>query len=317
VLELLKLGIRPSDILTKKAFENAITVVAATGGSTNAALHLPAMAREAGVDITFEDIERVSKRTPVICDLKPFGRYTAFDVYKVGGVSVILRSLLDAGLLHGDALTVTGKTLAENLEGVKLPSDQKVVVPVKEAFEPTGGLHILKGSLAPEGAVIKTAGVKKLQHRGPAKCFDSEDLLMVAIQANKIVAGDTVIIRYEGPKGGPGMREMLAVTAAIVGQGLGYSVCLITDGRFSGATRGLMVGHVGPEAMVGGPIALVQDGDIINIDAAKGLIELEVPPAVLAERKKHWTPPITKYPRGVLAKYAKLVGPACFGAVTQ
>lgn len=317
VMELIRLGIKPRDILTKQAFENAITIVAATGGSTNAALHLPAIAREAGVPLTFDDIERISKRTPVICDLKPFGRYTAFDVYKVGGVQVILKTLLDAGLLHGDCLTVTGKTQAENLKSVVRPDNQKVVVPVAEALEKTGGLAILRGSLAPDGAVIKTAGVKKLQHRGPAKCFDSEDLLMAAIQKNAIVAGDTVIIRYEGPKGGPGMREMLAVTAAIVGQGLGYSVCLITDGRFSGATRGLMVGHVGPEAAVGGPIALVRDGDMISVDAEKGILDLEVDPDELERRRKAWSPPPTRYPSGVLAKYAKLVGPASGGAVTH
>lgn len=317
VMELLRLGLKPSDILTRKAFENAIAIVAATGGSTNAALHLPAIAREIGIEITFEDIERISRKTPVICDLKPFGRYTAWDVYKIGGVQVILKTLLDAGLLHGDALTVTGKTQAENLKDVRRDPAQKVVVAIADALEKTGGLAILKGTLAPEGAVIKTAGVKRLVHRGPAKCFDSEDLLMVAIQNNSIVAGDTVIIRYEGPKGGPGMREMLAVTAAIVGQGLGYSVCLITDGRFSGATRGLMVGHVGPEAMVGGPIALVQDGDIINVDAEKGLLDLEVSPAELEKRRAAWTAPKTRYPSGVLAKYAKLVGPACYGAVTH
>jgi dihydroxy-acid dehydratase len=317
VMELIRIGLKPRDILTRKAFENAIAVVAATGGSTNAALHLPAMAREAGVPLTFDDIERISRRTPVICDLKPFGRYTAWDVYKVGGVQVILKTLLDAGLLHGDALTVTGKTQAENLRDVVRPDGQKVVLPIDQALEPTGGLAILRGSLAPDGAVIKTAGVKRLVHRGPAKCFDSEDLLMAAIQKNAIVAGDTVIIRYEGPKGGPGMREMLAVTAAIVGQGLGYSVCLITDGRFSGATRGLMVGHVGPEAMAGGPIALVRDGDMISVDAEKGILNLEVAPEELAKRKAAWTPPPTKYPSGVLAKYAKLVGPASGGAVTH
>jgi dihydroxy-acid dehydratase len=317
VLNLLKLGITPRDILTRKAFENAITVVAATGGSTNTALHLPAIAHEIGIDLTLEDIDRVARRTPVIADLKPFGKYTAFDVYQVGGVPVILRALLDAGLLHGECMTVTGRTLAENLAGVVLPTNQQVVVPVEKAFEKTGGLHILKGTLAPEGAVIKTAGVKRLVHRGPAKVFDSEDLAMAAVQARQIVAGDTVIIRYEGPKGGPGMREMLAVTAAIVGQGLGYEVCLITDGRFSGATRGLMVGHVGPEAMVGGPIALVREGDIIAVDAEKGTIELEVSPAELAKRKAAWIAPVTRYPRGVLAKYARLVGPACKGAVTH
>ncbi|MFN4242391.1 MAG: dihydroxy-acid dehydratase [Tepidisphaerales bacterium] len=317
VMELIRMNLRPRDILTRKAFENAVTVVVATGGSTNAALHLPAIAREAGVELTLDDIDRISKRTPLICDLKPFGRYTAFDVYRIGGVPVILKTLLDAGLLHGDCLTVTGKTQAENLKDVRRPDGQDVVVPVERALEKTGGLAILRGSLAPDGAVIKTAGVKKLQHRGPAKCFDSEDLLMAAIQRNAIQAGDTVIIRYEGPKGGPGMREMLAVTAAIVGQGLGYSVCLITDGRFSGATRGLMVGHVGPEAAVGGPIALVRDGDMVSVDAEKGTIELEVSAEELERRRRAWSPPPPRYPTGVLAKYAKLVGPASGGAVTH
>jgi dihydroxy-acid dehydratase len=317
VMELVRMGIKPSDILTKKAFENAVTIVAATGGSTNAALHLPAMAHEARLNLSFDEIEAISKRTPVIADLKPFGKYTAFDVYRVGGVPAIMKVLLNAGLLHGDCMTVTGKTVAENLKHITVPTDQQVIVPVEQAFEKTGGLHILRGTLAPEGAVIKTAGVKRLVHRGPAKVFNGEDACMAAVQARKIEKGDTVVIRYEGPKGGPGMREMLSVTAAIVGQGLGYDVCLITDGRFSGATRGLMVGHVGPEAMAGGPIALVQDGDIISIDAHSGKIDLEVPEAELNRRRANWKPPETMYPRGVLAKYAKLVGPACFGAVTH
>jgi dihydroxy-acid dehydratase len=317
VLRLMEKNIRPRDIMTREAFENAIAVAAATGGSTNVALHLPALAHEAGVPLTLDDIDRVARRTPIVADLKPFGRYTALDVHKVGGNPIIMRSLIDAGLVHGDCLTVTGKTLRENVEGVTIPTGQRVIVPVKDAFEPTGGLHILRGSLAPDGSVIKTAGVKRLQHRGPARCFDSEEACMAAVTANQIHKGDTVIIRYEGPRGGPGMREMLAVTAAIVGQGLGYDVCLMTDGRFSGATRGLMVGHIGPEAYVGGPIALVRDGDVIAIDAARGTIDLEVSPDELARRRAAWKPPAPRYPRGALAKYAALVGPASAGAVTH
>jgi dihydroxy-acid dehydratase len=237
-------------------------------------------------------------------------------MYKVGGIPVLIKLMLDAGLLHGDCLTVTGKTLAENVKDVVFPTDQDVILPVSKALSPTGGLVILRGNLAPEGSVIKVAGVKKLQHRGPAKCFNSEDETFNAVQQGQIKKGDVVIIRYEGPKGGPGMREMLAVTAAIVGQGLGYDTCLITDGRFSGATRGLMVGHVGPEAQVGGPIALVQDGDIVSIDAETGSINIEVSDAELAKRKAAWKPIAPRYTRGAIAKYATLVGPACDGAVT-
>ena len=317
VMDLLRENVRPRDIMTKRAFENAITVAAATGGSTNVALHLPALAHEAGIELTLDDIDRVSRRTPVIADLKPFGRYTALDVYNAGGIPAILRVLLDADLLHGDCLTVTGKTLAENLAGVVLKTDQKVIVPTSEAFEPTGGLMILRGNLAPEGCVIKTAGVKRLKHRGPARCFDSEEATMAAVQSRQIVAGDTVVIRHEGPKGGPGMREMLAVTAAIVGQGIGYDVCLMTDGRFSGATRGLMIGHVGPEAAVGGPIGLIRDGDVIDVDAHAGTIRVELSDDELQKRRDAWTPPAAKYARGALFKYAQLVGPACDGAVTS
>ncbi len=317
VMKLLEMNLRPRDIMTRPAFENAMAVVAATGGSTNAALHLPALAHECGIEFTFDDIERIAKRTPIIADLKPFGRYAALDVYNAGGIPAILKVLLDAGLLHGDCITCTGKTLAENLAGVSLQPNQDVIVPVERAYDKSGGLHILRGNLAPEGCVIKTAGVKRLSHRGPAKCFDSEEACMAAVQSRQIQTGDCVIIRYEGPKGGPGMREMLAVTAAIVGQGLGYDVCLMTDGRFSGATRGLMIGHIGPEAMIGGPIALVRDGDIISIDVATNSINLEVSDEELARRRAAWTPPPTRYPTGALAKYAKLVGPACRGAVTH
>ena len=316
VMELLKLKLTPRQIVTREALENAVTIVAATGGSTNVALHIPAIAGECGIEFTLDDIDRVSRRTPIIADLKPFGRYTALDVHEAGGVPAILKVLLDAGLLHGDCLTVTGKTLAENLEGVTLPEGQDVIVPVDKAYEPSGGLNVLRGSLAPEGAVIKTAGVKRLKHEGPAKCFDNEEACMAAVQAGKIVAGDVVVIRYEGPKGGPGMREMLGVTAAIVGQGLGYDVCMITDGRFSGATRGLMVGHAGPEAQVGGPIALVRDGDTISVDAAAGTIDLHVDEDELARRRAAWQPRVTGYDTGALAKFAALCGPACEGAST-
>jgi len=317
VMVLLEKNLRPRQIMTLQAFENAIAIVAATGGSTNAALHLPAIAHECGIDISLDDIDRISRRTPIIADLKPFGKYNAYDVFKAGGIPAIMKALLDENLLHGDCLTCTGKTVRENLAGVTLKTDQSVIVPVSNAFEKTGGLHILRGNLAPEGGVIKTAGVKKLSHRGPARVYDSEEACMAAVQAQQIKKGDCVIIRYEGPKGGPGMREMLGVTAAIVGQGLGYEVALMTDGRFSGATRGLMTGHIGPEAYVGGPIALVHDGDMISVDAEKGTINIEVSDQELAKRKAAWKQPAPKYPHGALAKYAKLVGPACNGAVTQ
>jgi dihydroxy-acid dehydratase len=317
VMWLFEKNITPRDIMTPRAFENAVAIAAATGGSTNSALHLPAIAYECGVKLTLDDIDRISRRTPIIADLKPFGRYTAYDVFKAGGIPAIMKVLLDANLLHGDCLTCTGKTVAENLANVKLKPDQDVILPVSRALEKTGGLHILRGNLAPEGCVIKTAGVKKLQHRGPARVFDSEEACMAAVQAQQVKKGDSVVIRYEGPKGGPGMREMLAVTAAIVGQGLGYDVCLLTDGRFSGATRGLMVGHIGPEAFVGGPLALVRDGDILSIDAEKGTINVELSDEELAKRRAQWKAPAPNYPHGALAKYAALVGPACFGAVTH
>lgn len=317
VMTLLEKNIRPRDIMSREAFENAITIVAATGGSTNAALHLPALAYECGLKLSLDDIDRVSRRTPVIADLKPFGRYTAMDVFNAGGIPAILKVLLDEKLLHGDCLTCTGKTLSENLQDVTLKTDQDVIVPVSRAYEKTGGLHILRGNLSPEGCVIKTAGVKRLQHRGPARCFNSEEECMAAVQNQQIKKGDSVVIRYEGPRGGPGMREMLAVTAAIVGQGLGYDVCLLTDGRFSGATRGLMVGHIGPEAFNGGPIGLVQNGDMISIDAEKGTINVELSVDELTKRSGVWQQPPARYPQGALAKYARIVGPACFGAVTH
>jgi len=317
VISLLEHDIRPRAIVTREAIENGIAIAAATGGSTNIALHLPAIAHEAGIKLTLDDIERISNRTPTIADLKPGGRYVALDVYRVGGIPVILKVLLDNGLIHGDCLTVTGKTMRENLKDVKLPDNQDVVVPVEKALSRHGGLKILKGNLAPEGCVIKTTGVKKLKHRGPAKCFDCEEDAMKAVQELKIKPGDVVIVRYEGPKGGPGMREMLAVTAAIAGQGLGYDVCLITDGRFSGGTRGLCIGHVGPEAQVGGPIGLLRNGDIVRVDAELGTIDAELSEEEWTGRRATWKPRANGYDRGALAKYAKLVGPACEGAVTH
>lgn len=318
VMNLLEKNIRPRDILTREAFENAAAIAAATGGSTNVCLHLPAIASECGITFGLDDIAAVSKRTPTFVDLKPGGRFVALDLYEVGGIQAVLKAMLDAGLLHGDCLTVTGKTHKENLKDVVVPGpEQEVIVPVSKPLSPTGGYVILKGNLAPEGAVIKVTGVKKHQHRGPAKVFNNEEDCFHAVSNNKIKAGDTVVIRYEGPKGGPGMREMLGVTAALVGQGLGYDVCLITDGRFSGATTGLAIGHAGPEAAVGGPIALVQDGDVISVDIDAGTIRVELSDAELEERRKKWQPRKPNYTSGVLAKYATLVGPACEGALTK
>ncbi len=317
VMNLLRKGIRPRDIVTKKALENAVTIVAATGGSTNAALHLPALANECGIKLTLDEIQKISHRTPVIADLKPGGRYVMQDVFNVGGVPAIMKVLLDAGLLHGDCMTVTGKTIKENLAGVTVKPNQQVVLTADHALDKTGGLVILYGNLAPEGAVIKVAGVKKRVHVGPAKVFDGEDAAFAAVKANKIKKGDTVIIRYEGPKGGPGMREMLGVTAAIVGQGLGYDCALLTDGRFSGATRGMMVGHIGPEAQAGGPIAIVKNGDIIELDAVKGKLNVKISAAEIKKRLKKWKPRKPMYNAGALYKYAQLVGPACEGAVTH
>jgi dihydroxy-acid dehydratase len=317
VLQLLKSNLRPRDIVTKKSLENAVAIVAATGGSTNAALHLPALANEAGLKLTLDEIQKISHRTPLIADLKPGGKYVMQDVWKVGGVPAIMKVLLEAKLLHGDCMTVTGKTIQENLKNVPMPSGQEVVVDVGHAFDQTGGLVVLRGNLAPEGSVIKVAGVKKRVHSGPAKVFDGEDAAMAAVSANKIKKGDCVIIRYEGPRGGPGMREMLGVTAAIVGQGLGYDCALLTDGRFSGATRGMMIGHIGPEAAVGGPIAIVKNGDIIEIDAVKGKLNVKLSDAEIKRRLKNWKPKKSKHTAGALWKYAQLVGPACFGAVTH
>jgi dihydroxy-acid dehydratase len=317
IMRLLTDNIRPSDILTRKAFENAVRVVAATGGSTNACLHLPAMAHEVGVELTLSDIDRIFNETPTIADLKPGGKYVMNDLFRIGGVPVILKALLDAGLLHGDCLTVSGRTLAENLADVIVPNTQDVVYPATCPISPTGGLKILYGNLAPDGAVVKVAGLSRRVHRGPAKVFDGEEAAFAAIQNQEIVAGDTVVIRYEGPKGGPGMREMLSVTAALYGQNLGQDVALITDGRFSGGTRGLCVGHVGPEAFVGGPVGLLQDGDIIVVDAEQGILSVELSDAELAARKAQWKAPKQIYDRGVLWKYAQEVGSAATGAVTH
>ncbi len=317
VMRLLRDNIRPSDILTRKAFENAVRIVAATGGSTNACLHLPAMAHEVGVELTLADIDKLFNETPLLADLKPGGKYVMNDLFRIGGVPVILKVLLDAGLLHGDCLTVSGKTQAENLRDVVVPSDQDVVYPATQCISPTGGLKILYGNLAPEGCVVKVAGLSRKIHRGPAKVFDGEEATFAAIERREIVAGDTVVIRYEGPKGGPGMREMLSVTAALYGQNLGQDVALITDGRFSGGTRGLCVGHVGPEAYVGGPIALLRDGDMIAVDAEAGTIAVELDDAELAARRASWKAPQPNYDRGVLWKYAQQVGSACQGAVTH
>ena len=317
VMRLLADNLRPREIATRKAFENAAVAVAATGGSTNAALHLPAMAHECGIDFDLFDVAAIFKRTPYIADLKPGGRYVAKDVFEIGGVPQIMKALLDGGLLHGDCMTVTGRTIAENLRDVKFNAAQKVVYPVSKALSPTGGVVGLKGSLAPEGAIVKVAGMKVLKFRGPARCFDCEEDAFAAVERKAIRAGEVIVIRYEGPKGGPGMREMLSTTAALYGQGMGESVALITDGRFSGATRGFCIGHVGPEAAVGGPIALIVDGDIISIDADSGRLDLEVAPDELERRRKAWKAPQNDYQSGALRKYADLVGPAIKGAVTH
>jgi dihydroxy-acid dehydratase len=316
VVELIRKGITTRQILTKKAFENAITVVMALGGSTNAVLHLLAIAHEAEVDLTLEDFHRVGSKVPLLGDLKPFGKYVMTDVDKVGGIPVILRALLDAGLLHGDCLTVTGKTMAENLEDVSPPDpDGEILKAVNNPMSLGGGITILGGSLVPDGAVCKTAGVGVDVFEGPAKVFEREQSAMDALENGSIVAGDVVVIRYEGPKGGPGMREMLMITGAIKGAGLGKSVLLLTDGRFSGGTTGLCVGHVAPEAVDGGPIAFVNNGDRVRIDIKNRTLDLLVDGKELTERKKNFKPIPHKYRRGVLAKYSKLVGSAAKGAV--
>jgi dihydroxy-acid dehydratase len=316
-MNLLRLGIRPRDICSREAFENAAVVVAATGGSTNAGLHLPAMAHECGIKFDLHDVAKIFKKTPYIADLKPGGKYVAFDLYKVGGIPVVIKELLDAGLLHGDVLTATGKTLAENHKDVKFPEDQDVVYRVKNCITPTGGVVGLRGNLAPDGAIVKVAGMKRLVFTGPARCFDSEEAAFDAVVKGKFKEGDVIVIRYEGPKGGPGMREMLSTTAALYGLGVGEKVALITDGRFSGGTRGFCVGHVGPEAQVGGPIGLLKNGDMITIDAVKGRLSVDLSERELAKRRKAWKPRKNGYTAGALWKYAELVGPAVTGAVTH
>ncbi|MDG2319525.1 MAG: dihydroxy-acid dehydratase [Rhodospirillaceae bacterium] len=317
VMNLLATGLRPRDIVTRRSLENAAVVIAATGGSTNGGLHLPAIAHEAGIKFDLDDVCEVFKKTPYITDLKPGGRYVAKDLYDVGGVSIVLRTLLDAGFLHGDCITVTGKTLAENLAHVQFPEDQDVVRPATNPFSPTGGVVGLKGSLAPQGGIVKVAGMDNLKFHGPARCFDCEEDAFKAVENKEYKEGDVLVIRYEGPRGGPGMREMLSTTAALYGQGMGDKVALVTDGRFSGATRGFCVGHVGPEAAVGGPIALVKDGDMIALDAEEGTIDLEVDDGELANRRYEWVPHAHDYQSGALWKYAQQVGDARDGAVTH
>ena len=317
VMELLARGIRPRDIVTREALENAAVVVAATGGSTNAALHLPAMANEAGIDFDMMDVCDISRKTPYIADLKPGGRYVAKDLWEAGGVQALLKTLLDGGHLHGDCLTVTGRTMAENLEHTVLREDQDVIRPVSNPLSPGGGMVGLQGSLAPDGAVVKVAGLKHLSHSGPARIFDTEEECFAAVVKHAYEDGDVLVIRYEGPRGGPGMREMLSTTAVLSGQDMGAKVALITDGRFSGGTRGLCVGHVCPEAAVGGPIALIRDGDVLRIDAEAGTVDVDLSQAELDERRKAWTPRQTDYRSGAIWRYAQTVGSAAKGAVTH
>ena len=317
VMELLRRDLRPSQILTRKAIENAIASVAATGGSTNAVLHLLAIAREAGVELTIDDFDRISERTPLIADLKPGGRFVANDLYRAGGIPLVAKRLIDAGLIHGDTMTVTGKTLAEAAQMTQETAGQEVVRPMTQPLKSTGGLVILKGNLAPEGCVVKVAGHERMIHKGPARVFEREEDAFQAVQAGKIKDNDVMVIRYEGPKGGPGMREMLGVTAALVGAGLGDSVALLTDGRFSGATHGLMAGHVAPEAAHGGPIAAVRDGDSIVFDIKARRLDVEISDQEMKARLSQWKTPEPRYKTGVMAKYAKLVSSASEGAVTR
>ena len=317
IMALVERQLRPRDICTRAAFENAARVVAATGGSTNAALHLPAMANECGIEFDLFDVAAIFKATPYIADLKPGGKYVAKDMHEAGGVYMAMKTLLDGGFLDPEPLTVTGKTLGENIEEIAWNPDQKVIYDVKAPITPTGGVVGLRGNLAPDGAIVKVAGMKRLQFRGPAQVFECEEDTFAAVEARQIREGSVIVIRNEGPKGGPGMREMLATTAALYGQGMGESVALITDGRFSGATRGFCIGHVGPEAADGGPIALIEEGDMIAIDAEAGTIELEVAEDVLAERRKAWRPRGHDYNSGALWRYAQNVGPAYKGAVTH
>ncbi|MAI50193.1 MAG: dihydroxy-acid dehydratase [Rhodospirillaceae bacterium] len=317
VMDLLAKNIRPRDIVTRKSLENAAVVVAATGGSTNAGLHLPAIAHEAGIKFTLDDVVRIFKKTPYLADLMPGGKYTATDMFRAGGVPVIIKELLDNGLLHGDCITVTGKTIKQNHAKIKFPEKQKVFYRVKDALSPTGGVVGLKGSLAPEGAIVKVAGMETLAFKGPARVFDCEEDAFEAVIKRKIKEGDVIVIRYEGPKGGPGMREMLSTTSALYGLGLGEKVALITDGRFSGGTRGFCIGHVGPEAAVGGPIGLLRNGDMISIDAKKGKLDVDLTKAEFNRRLKRWRPRKHDYQSGALWRYAQTVGNARNGAVVH
>ncbi|TIW46797.1 MAG: dihydroxy-acid dehydratase [Mesorhizobium sp.] len=317
IMELIAKNIRPRDIVTLKALENAATVVSATGGSTNAALHLPAIAHEAGIKFDLFDVARIFEKTPYIADLKPGGKYVAKDMFEAGGIPLLMKTLLDHGYLHGDCLTVTGRTLAENMEHVAWNDSQDVVRPANRPITQTGGVVGLKGNLAPEGAIVKVAGMSELKFSGPARCFDSEEECFEAVTDRSYSEGEVLVIRYEGPRGGPGMREMLSTTAALYGQGMGGKVALITDGRFSGATRGFCIGHVGPEAAVGGPIGLLRDGDLISIDAVNGTIEVALSDTELAARAKVWKTRATDYQSGAIWKYAQTVGPARDGAVTH
>jgi dihydroxy-acid dehydratase len=318
VVELIKKDIRPKDIMTKKAFENGITVVMALGGSTNAVLHLIAIAKSIGVKLTLDDFDRIGDKVPHLADLKPSGKYVAADLDRIGGIPAVMKMLFDAKMIHGDCMTVTGRTVAQNLKlAAPLSKNQPIIHSLERPLYPTGPMVIMKGNLAPEGAVAKISGLKVVVHKGPAKVYDGEEAAFAAIEKRQIKAGDVVVIRYEGPRGGPGMREMLAITSALVGQGLGEKVGLLTDGRFSGGTHGLVVGHVAPEAQTGGPIGLIKNGDLITIDANKKKLELHVSSAELKKRKKAWKPHKNPYPKGVLAKYAYLVSSASEGAVTD
>ena len=317
IMNLIEKNIRPRDIVTKKSLENAATIVAATGGSTNAGLHLPAIAHECGIKFSLDDVVEIFKRTPYIADLKPGGQYVAKDVYEAGGVPIIIKTLFDGGFIHGDCMTVTGKTLEENLEKVEFNENQKVIRPYNNPLSPTGGVVGLKGNLAPDGAIVKVAGLENTFFEGYARCFDCEEDAFKCVSNEDYETGEVIVIRYEGPKGGPGMREMLSTTAALSGQGVGGKVALITDGRFSGGTRGLCVGHVGPEAATGGPIALIKDGDKITIDGEKGILSVHLSDEEMEERRKSWKPRGTDYNSGTLWKYSQTVGSAQNGAITH